>query len=523
MGRILVADDHDSLRRGLARALSETGHEVEEAANGTAAIERLNAAHFDVVLTDLKIGGSDGLDVLRSAKSIHPSTMVIIMATFGSVNTAVEAMRSGASDFVQKPFAIEEMELKIAKALEHRRLQHEVDYLRHTQPDIYDFNRIVGASGALESVLNLVRKVAKSTSTVLIKGETGTGKELIAGAIHHNSSRANRNFVRVNCAALQENLLESELFGHEKGSFTGADRQRIGRFEQANGGTLFLDEIGDMSPNTQAKILRVLQEQEFERVGGTRTIRVDVRVITATNRHLADMVEQGLFREDLYYRLNVIAIEIPPLRERKDDIPVLARSFIRRFTGDLKKRIEGLDPQAEKTLVRYNWPGNIRELENTIERAVLLAEGPTITTDDLRIGELSTTTTAAREAVSTVRIPPTGIPLVDVERQAVQEALRMSNWIQKDAAELLSISPRVMNYYRAAACPRFAADRRGLNTTATPSGGLCDIAPRGEPHRRAYTAALWSASHGRAAPESRANLLRGTTGVSRSCVGARGD
>ena len=446
MGRILVADDHDSLRRGLVRALAEAGHSVEEAANGNAAIERLHEEHFDVVLSDLKMGGSDGLDVLRSTKSLHPSTMVILMTAFGTVHTAVEAMRSGAFDYVQKPFEIEEMEAKIAKALEHRRLQHEIDYLRHTQTDIYDFNRIVGASGALERVLTVVRKVAKSNSTVLIRGETGTGKELIAGAIHHNSLRAGRNLVRVNCAALQENLLESELFGHEKGAFTSANRQRIGRFEQADGGTLFLDEIGDMSPSTQAKILRVLQEHEFERLGGIRTVRVDVRVITATNRQLQGMVASGLFREDLYYRLNVVSIEMPPLRERKEDISSLAGCFIRRFAGDLKKKIEGLEPSAEKLLMRYNWPGNIRELENTIERAVLLTEGPTITTGDLRIGELSTALTTSDEATPAVRIPPTGIPLVDVERQAVIEALKMSNWVQKDAADLLSISPRVMNY-----------------------------------------------------------------------------
>ena len=285
--RILVAEDHDSLRKGMTRALREMGHDVEEAANGNAAIEQLHGEQFDVVVCDLKMGGSDGLDVLRTAKALHPTTAVILMTAFGSVQTAVEAMQIGASDYVQKPFEIEEMELKIEKALEVRRLKHEIDYLRHTQPDIYDFDRIVGASGALQRVLDIVRKVAKTNTTVLIRGETGTGKELIAGALHHNSLRANRNFVRVNCAALQENLLESELFGHEKGAFTGADRQRIGRFEQADGGSLFLDEVGDMSPNTQAKILRVLQEQEFERLGGSRTISVDVRLVTATNRDLA--------------------------------------------------------------------------------------------------------------------------------------------------------------------------------------------------------------------------------------------
>ena len=353
-GRILVADDHDSLRRGMARGLADGGHEIEEAANGNAAIERLHQGQFDVVLCDLKMGGSDGLDVLRTSRALHPTTAVILMTAFGSVHTAVEAMKIGAFDYVQKPFEIEEMEVKIEKALEHRRLKYEIDYLRHTQQDIYDFNRIVGASGALQRVLDIVRKVAKSNTTVLIRGETGTGKELIAGAIHHNSTRATRNFVRVNCAALQENLLESELFGHEKGAFTGADRQRIGRFEQADGGSLFLDEVADMSPNTQAKILRVLQEHEFERLGGTRTIRAEVRVIAATNRNLADMVTAGLFREDLYYRLNVVSVEMPPLRQRKEDVPELAGFFIKRFAGELKKKVASLDPAAEKLLKRYN-------------------------------------------------------------------------------------------------------------------------------------------------------------------------
>ncbi|MBI2222621.1 MAG: sigma-54-dependent Fis family transcriptional regulator [Acidobacteria bacterium] len=437
MGRILVADDHDSLRRGLVRALTEAGHDVDEAPNGNVAIERLTAGSYDVVVSDLKMGGSDGLDVLRTAKSLHP--------TFGSVHTAVEAMKSGAFDYVQKPFEIEEMEVKIEKAIEHRRLRHEIDYLRHTQQDIYDFDRIVGASGALQSVLNIVKKVAKSNTTVLIRGETGTGKELIAGAIHHNSLRSGRNFVKVNCAALQENLLESELFGHEKGAFTSADRQRIGRFEQADGGTLFLDEIGDMSPNTQAKILRVLQEHEFERLGGTRTIRVDVRLVAATNRNLATMVSSGQFREDLFFRLNVVSIDMPPLRERKEDIEALARFFIRKFAGELKKKVDGLAPDASKLLMRYNWPGNIRELENALERAVLLTEGPLISAGDLRLGELSTTP-APGDASPVVKIPPTGIPLEEIERQALIEALKMSNWVQKDAAELLAISPRVMNY-----------------------------------------------------------------------------
>src|SRR5919107_881691 len=404
MGRILIADDHDSLRRGLARALAEAGHDVDEAPNGNAAIERLHEGAFDVVLSDLKMGGSDGLDVLRTAKALHPNTVVILMTAFGSVHTAVEAMRIGAFDYVPKPFEIEEMEVKIEKALEHRRLRNEIDYLRHTQSDIYDFDRIIGASGALQRVLDVVRKVARSNATVLIRGETGTGKELIAGAIHHNSPRSGRNFVKVNCAALQENLLESELFGHEKGAFTSADKQRIGRFEQADGGTLFLDEIGDMSPSTQAKILRVLQEHEFERLGGTRTLRVDVRLIAATNRDLPGMVAAGQFREDLYYRLNVVSIEMPPLRERKDDIVPLAQTFIRKFAGELKKKIDGLEPDAQKLLMRYNWPGNIRELENTIERAMLLADGALIRAEDLRLREIPMPG-AARDHTAVVKIP----------------------------------------------------------------------------------------------------------------------
>src|SRR5947208_5923527 len=447
MGRILIADDHDALRRGLARALTSAGHEVDEASNGNAAIERLHDSYFDIVLSDLKMGGSDGLDVLRTTRAMHPSTAVILMTAFGSVHTAVEAMKIGAFDYVQKPFEIEEMEVKIEKALEMRRMRHELDYLRHTQNDIYDFDRIVGNSGALQRVLGVVRKVAKSNTTVLIRGETGTGKELIAGAIHHNSLRAGRNFVKVNCAALPETLLESELFGHEKGAYTGADRQRIGRFEQADGGSLFLDEIGDMSANTQAKILRVLQEHEFERLGGTRTQRVDVRLIAATNRDLSAMVAAGAFREDLYYRLNVVSVEMPPLRERKEDILALGLFFTKKFAGELKKKIDGLDPEAQKMLMRYNWPGNIRELENSIERAILMTEGSQISSDDLRLGEIATTSSSgAREASTLVKIPPSGVPLEEIERSALLEALKMSNWVQKDAAELLGISPRVMNY-----------------------------------------------------------------------------
>jgi transcriptional regulator with GAF, ATPase, and Fis domain len=354
-------------------------------------------------------------------------------------------MKIGAFDYVQKPFEIEEMELKIEKAIELRHLKTQVEYLRNEQQDIYDFDRIVGASGALQQVLTIVKKVARSNSTILIRGETGTGKELIAGAIHHNSARATRAFVKVNCAALQENLLESELFGHEKGAYTSADKQRIGRFEQADGGTLFLDEVGDMSSSTQAKILRVLQEHEFERLGGTRTLRVDVRIIAATNRNLTQMVQEGRFREDLFYRLNVVSVEMPALRDRKEDIQALAEFFVRRFASELKKKCDHIHPEALKVLMRHHWPGNIRELENVVERAVLMAESGHVSLDDLQIGEQSSPSNSSERA-TVVKIPPTGIPLEEIERQAVVEALRMSNWVQKDAAELLAISPRVMNY-----------------------------------------------------------------------------
>jgi two-component system response regulator AtoC len=445
MGRILIADDHDSLRRGLVRALADAGHDVEEAPSGNLAIEKLHDSVFDVIVSDLKMGGSTGIDVLKTARLLQPHAAVILMTAFGSVSTAVEAMKSGAFDYVQKPFEIEEMEVKIARALELRQMQHQIDYLRHASGDIYDFDRIIGSSGALGTVLSVVKKVAKSNTTILVRGETGTGKELIAGAIHHNSHRSGRNFVKVNCAALQENLLESELFGHEKGAFTGADKQRVGRFEQADGGTLFLDEIGDMSPNTQAKILRVLQEQEFERLGGTRTLKVDVRLIAATNRHLGSMVEAGTFREDLYYRLNVVTIEMPPLRDRKEDIQALTQFFIRRFAGELKKKVSGFDAEAIKLLMRYNWPGNVRELENAIERAILLADAAEVTAADLRLGD-STPGSPSRDGSSLVKIPPTGVALEEIEKQALIEALKMSNWVQKDAADLLHISPRVINY-----------------------------------------------------------------------------
>jgi DNA-binding NtrC family response regulator len=466
MGRILVADDQDAIRRWLARELEKGGHEVEEASNGNAAIERLHASAFDLVLTDLKMAGSDGLDVLRTARTLNPSTAVIVMTGFGSVKTAIESIKNGAFDYLEKPFRIDEIEVRIAKALEARRLNRELDDGGHAQDDTCDFDRIIGSSPALQRVLDVVRKVAASNTTVLILGETGSGKELVADAIHYNSRRKSRKIVKVNCAALHENLLESELFGHERGAFTGADRQRMGRFELADGGTLFLDEIGDMAPGTQAKVLRVIQEHAFERLGGTSTLNVDVRLIAASNRSLSTMVQSGHFREDLYYRLNVVSVELPPLRERKDDIVPLANAFIRRFAGALKKKIDGLDAAAQTLLKRHNWPGNIRELANTIERAVLLSEGNTIALADLRLEDVLSmmSATSEPERASAVKIPLSGLALGDIERDALIEALKMTNWVQKDAAELLSISARVISYKIKMLKIEPPGDQRGLAT-----------------------------------------------------------
>lgn len=385
MSRILIVDDDAAIRRMLVRAFAPAGYEVEEARGGAEALSLLDERQYEVVVSDLRMSGSDGLDVLRKALATDPTPAVILMSGHGTIDIAVEAIKLGAFDFVQKPFAIEQMRLRLERALEFRRLKYQVDYLTRTQPDIYSFDRIVGSNGSLLRALQMVRKVARSTSTVLVRGETGTGKELIASAIHHNSDRSSHALVKVNCAALHENLLESELFGHEKGAFTGADRQRIGRFEHADGGTLFLDEIGDMSPSTQAKVLRVLQAHEFERLGGSKTVKVDVRILAATHRDLAGMVKAGTFRADLFYRLNVVSIEMPPLRERKEDIPALVATLLTRVSGEVKRAIEGIRPEALARLMQHDWPGNIRELENVIERATLLADGPWLTADDVAI------------------------------------------------------------------------------------------------------------------------------------------
>ena len=444
MGKILVVEDNDVLRGSVVQALVENGHNVSEVGDGEEATERLQEESYDVVLTDMRMPKKSGLEVLRFAKQVNDLTVAIVMTAFGTIESAVEAMKSGAYDYIQKPFELEELEVKINRALEHRRDTGVLQILRSQSSQALEHNNIVGNSPQIRKIFDIVKKIARSNASILITGETGTGKELIASLAHYNSLRAKQSFVKVNCAALQENLLESELFGHEKGAFTSADRQRIGRFEQANGGTLFLDEIGDMSASTQAKVLRVLQEQEFERLGGMKTIKVDVRIIAATNKNLKDAIANNTFREDLYYRLNTVGIETPALRERKEDVLPLANFFAKKYSEELNKTISGFSPQAVKYLTRHNWPGNIRELQNAIERAVLMAETNLIGIEDLTLNA-SKGDASSIDALG-IKIPPSGIKLDDLERSTIIEALKMTNWVQKDAAELLGVSRRVLNY-----------------------------------------------------------------------------
>jgi DNA-binding NtrC family response regulator len=418
-----------------------------EAEDGTAAVRAVEEQFFDLLITDYRMPGCDGLELLRRVRLVNDSTAVIMITAYGTVEGAVQAMRMGAYDYILKPFNLEELELKAQRAFEHRRLVSRLQEVDRRDL-VRKFDDIVGESPAMRRIFDMIAKVAPSNATVLILGETGTGKELIAESIHRHSGRKDGPFVKVNCAALPENLLESELFGHERGAFTGADRQRVGRFELANEGTLFLDEIATMSPGTQAKVLRVLQEREFERLGGTRTIKSDVRVIAATNRDLENAIEEGEFREDLYYRLNVVMIQMPPLRERKEDIIPLATTFLERFASDLKKPIRGFSPAALRLLTRHNWPGNIRELENSVERAVLMADGPVIEPKDLTLAGVDGggRTEDRGRLGSLLRLPPEGIPLDDLEKMVILEALRMNDWVQKDAARFLGVSSRVMNY-----------------------------------------------------------------------------
>jgi DNA-binding NtrC family response regulator len=444
--RILVVEDNDTLRRGVVRALRESWSDVDDAAAGDTAIERIRDGRvesYDVIVSDLRLPGADGVAVLRAARERDPRTSVVLMTAYGSIETAVEAMRLGAFDFVQKPLDLEQLELRVARALDHRRLLHEVKVLRAEQAGRSASDEIIGDSAALRAAADLARRVAPTRSTVLITGETGTGKELIAALIHRASLRADGPLVKVNCAALPETLLESELFGHERGAFTGADSRRIGRFEEASGGTLFLDEIGDTSAATQAKLLRVLQEQEFHRLGGTHVLRTDARIVSATNQSLEESVAGGDFREDLFFRLNVIRIHLPPLRERSEDLMALAHHFLQHFAKELDRPVRGFSEEALERLRAHPWPGNVRELHNTIERSVLLADGRRIGAQDV---SLSTAPIGPSPQSWTPDLPSEGVSLAEVERRFVLESLRRTGYVQKDAAKLLQVSRRKLNY-----------------------------------------------------------------------------
>jgi len=442
--RILVAEDEAPIREGIVTAFADNGYDVVATGNGREAIRRLEEENFDLVISDVRMPDKDGLEVLRRARGLNEEAMVIMMTAYGTVEHAVQAMREGAFDYLQKPFNLEDLEFRVAKALEHVRLRDQVRYLEDRITTDFRCENMIGTSRTIRDIFRVIQKVAPSNAAILVQGETGTGKELIAAAVHQHSLRREAAFVKMNCAALPETLLESELFGHEKGAFTGADRQRIGRFELANSGTLFLDEIGNMSAGIQAKVLRALQEQEFERVGGTRTVKVDVRLVAATNRDLAKAIAEGHFREDLFYRLNVVGIAVPPLRERKEDIEPLAEHFVARYARELNKPVAGVAPEALRVLRRYNWPGNIRELENTVERAVLMTESNRIEYDDVAM--LGRSESGRGETALPVRLPPQGMSLEEIEKEVLLEALRMSNWVQKEAAILLAISSRAMNY-----------------------------------------------------------------------------
>jgi DNA-binding NtrC family response regulator len=476
--RILVVEDNRALRSGIVLALRDAWDRVDEAESGDRALERIRDPRnepYEVVLTDVRLPGADGIAVLRAARQRDSRTSVLLMTAYGTIETAVEAMREGAFDFVQKPLDLEQIELRVARAVEHRRLLGEVSELRAEQSAQRAAQEIVGPSGALRSAVDLARRVASTRSTVLITGETGTGKELIAGLIHRASHRADAPYVKVNCAALPETLLESELFGHERGAFTGADRRRIGRFEQANGGTLLLDEVGDMSPATQAKLLRVLQDQEFQRLGATQVLRTDARIVSATNQDLEARIADGLFREDLFFRLNVIRIHLPPLRERPEDLMALAHHFLEHFSQSRERPPSGFTSSALERIRAHPWPGNARELQNAVERAVLMAEGQRIGATDLTLFE-----NRSREATERwcPELPPAGLSLREVERELVLAALRRTGFVQKGAAELLGISRRKLNYMIRRMGITHAGWRR--NRGDEPEGAGASEAPAGK-------------------------------------------
>ncbi len=456
MNRILIVEDEKSMRDLLALALSKEGYQVECAASALAAQERLEAgAEYDVVISDISMPAMSGLELLGFIRRRAPETSVILMTAYGSKDSAIEALNQGASYYVEKPFDLEEMRVVVRKTMEQKRLRAENDALRYQNEGLraelhgrYRFEGLVGRSAKMKAIFELIERVSATNSTIMLYGESGTGKELIARAIHYNSPRRDRPFVSINCGALPDPLLESELFGHMKGSFTGATATKKGLFEVAHGGTIFLDEIGETSPAMQIKLLRVLQERRIRRVGGTEEIEVDVRVITATNQDLEQMVRERKFREDLYYRVNVIPIHLPPLREKREDIRPLAEHFLRKYSQSLGKPVRGISEEALECLESYDWPGNVRELENVIERAVALEDGEVIRPEALprqvRHGDL-------REPRTEVSLPPGGLDLErhleELRRRYMLEALERTGGVQTRAAELLGMTFRSFRYF----------------------------------------------------------------------------
>ncbi|KXG73942.1 sigma-54-dependent transcriptional regulator [Thermotalea metallivorans] len=442
MKKILIADDEKNMRWILEKKLKEENFAVIEARDGYEAFEQFLDKEPDMVILDYRMPKMDGMEVLKKIRTLHEKVPIIMITAHGNTDAAVEAMKLGALDYIPKPFDIDELMVKVKKALNIDELNKEIDYLRNKITETFD-NRIIGKSRKMCEIFELVDKVADTNATILITGESGTGKELIASAIHSRSSRKNKPYIRVNCGAIPENLLESELFGYEKGAFTGAQSRKPGRFDRAQGGTLFLDEIGELSLPLQVKILRVLQEKEFERVGGTEVIKADVRIIAATNRNLEKMVEEGSFREDLLYRLKVIPIHVPPLRQRKEDIPLLVEFFIDKYAKDLNKGHIKVDKKVLEILMHYDYPGNIRELENIIERMVILSNGGYIQASSLP-REIIRGAYANYDDIFV--LPETGIVLEEVEKSLVRQALEISKGNQTHAAKLLGISRHALIY-----------------------------------------------------------------------------
>jgi DNA-binding NtrC family response regulator len=438
--RILVADDETHIREALGRILERAGYRVQTAESGEAALGLLDDGAFDVVVTDLKMLGSGGMEILRAAKHQQPDTEVIIISAFGTIESAVEAMKLGAYDYITKPIDPARLLHVVAYALEHKALREEVQHLREQVSVQSAFERIVGRSIAMRRVYETVRQVAPSMATVLISGESGTGKELVARAIHNRSGRQSGPFVTLNCGALPETLLESELFGYERGAFTGAGAARAGRIEQADRGTLLLDEVGEMSAKTQVDFLRVLQEREIRRVGGHKAITVDVRFVAATNKNLEEAVRGGRFREDLYYRLAVVPLQLPSLRERRGDIALLAAVFLKQFAEEYRRPEKTLSAPALQILREYAWPGNVRELRNLAERLVVTVPGRVIRPVDLP------TTIVARERVEQSVTIPLGVPLAVIEAQIIRQTLREVTSHRERAARILGISPRALHY-----------------------------------------------------------------------------